>query len=351
MSKASGSIDLKALKVAGEGASKYITEISGDDGIDIHTEEGTRHVHIDDDSVDIMDGQIVLASFGETMIVGDVNGYHTTITETDFDISNGLDSMFNVNATGATKNITATLFDLPPTVEPASGASRERSFILKASVTYTFYMYRSSSAITYRTYNSDDDGDTMIAWEDTGNRIKVTFLVVGDGTVRCRWQQSDVEPMYRLYRAYATYPATIDVPAMTFQGSVTIESHDSPIGTIVTGSASPSVSSGTTLNNLTGCYVDLTTGVWLVSYACSCDVGVSGKTLAARLAQYNDSTLITGYTSSRQIIQSSSTLALSATGCIPIEVTNDTDRIYVQAYQNSGSSKTINGYLRAVRIS
>lgn len=75
MAKASGSIDLNSLKVAGEGASKYITQIDGG-GIKVHDVNAvdTDFVQITSSGMNIYQGgntdSNVVASFGSTTVIG-----------------------------------------------------------------------------------------------------------------------------------------------------------------------------------------------------------------------------------------------------------------------------------------
>lgn len=78
MSKASGSIDLKSLKVAGEGASKYITDITNN-GIKVAsaTASNLNYVTIDATGMEIFKSNganspssVSIAKFGETTIIG-----------------------------------------------------------------------------------------------------------------------------------------------------------------------------------------------------------------------------------------------------------------------------------------
>ena len=133
---------------------------------------------------------------------------------------------------------------------------------------------------------------------------------------------------------------------LTIAGDMTIGNHTSTVGTIITATPSNS-SSATDYATLTSAYLSLPEGTWVITYSCYCDLNSSGKRLAARL--YNR-TSGTTYTSSRAIGHTSSTAAISVTGSIPIQIAANDTSIALQAYQSSGSSKTISGYMRAVRI-
>lgn len=70
MSKASGSIDLKGLKVAGE-PNKYITKITGD-GIKVHDSQNqtNNYIQITSAVIEVYKGTNSVASFGETVNIG-----------------------------------------------------------------------------------------------------------------------------------------------------------------------------------------------------------------------------------------------------------------------------------------
>ncbi len=85
MSKASGSIDLKSLKVAGEGASKYITAIDGD-GIKVHAENNinVNYSLINAEGMEVFQGDttansISVAKFGAIAYIGKHNGTQSYI--------------------------------------------------------------------------------------------------------------------------------------------------------------------------------------------------------------------------------------------------------------------------------
>lgn len=75
MSKASGSIDLKSLKVAGE-PNKYITKITGD-GIKVHDSQNqtNNYIQITSAVIEVYKGANSVASFGETVNIGKYKEY------------------------------------------------------------------------------------------------------------------------------------------------------------------------------------------------------------------------------------------------------------------------------------
>ena len=148
-------------------------------------------------------------------------------------------------------------------------------------------------------------------------------------------------------------PANPDVPLMLTtncsidsDGKLTLENHNSPVGTIITASPSESKPSTTDYATLDSAYLYLPAGTCIVTYSCYCDVNSDSKRLAARLYNITSST---AYNSSRAIVHTTTSAAVSITGSIPLSVSTTTG-IALQAYQNSGSARTINGYMRAVRI-
>ena len=111
MGKASGSIDLRALRKG----TAYITEIT-DNGIFVHddgdpttpTASAAKGVHITSNSVDIIDNNGVanagsVASFGSNVRVGKIADKHITIDANGIDLVNGNDSLgnFNIDNNGA----------------------------------------------------------------------------------------------------------------------------------------------------------------------------------------------------------------------------------------------------------
>lgn len=98
MAKASGSIDLRPVKDASKVADSFLKFESGENGglmvADLNGASdttihgiGTRNVLIDPDSVDIREGQNVLASFGAITTLGDKKGVHTDISPSSISFS------------------------------------------------------------------------------------------------------------------------------------------------------------------------------------------------------------------------------------------------------------------------
>lgn len=391
MSKASGSIDLKSLKIAGEGASKYITEITSDgifispssqnpadsaegdsvkingNGMEIYKggvsvaqfgdtarvgKDIGRHVLIDEDSVDIKDGANVKATFGETVTIGDANAYHTSITETDFGIYSGNDSMFNVSATGEQKSIIAKAFDLPAYINYQS-STRNTSGSMKAGVTYTFYLYKTTGQVGTYTFNTDD-----VTWSSSpisrsfgylNNTVTIVVWKPVNGSAHyMARQETSVDPR-TMYRFYAEYPTTIDVPTMEFQGSVTIGGHNSSIGTLLETSASGvSIASGAdSWRYLTGCQLTLTEGSWIITYSAYCSTLASGKRLAGALKNTANENIWYG---SRSIMHTSNTAPGAISGVFPCVVTESSITVRLMVFQTQGSAQDMSGYIRAMRI-
>lgn len=98
---ASGSIDLKSLKVADEEVNKYITVIDGN-GIKVHPENNTTdYVQIDGDSLDIYSGGQEIASYGITSRVGKEIESHINISGNSISaISSSGNEYFSVSENG-----------------------------------------------------------------------------------------------------------------------------------------------------------------------------------------------------------------------------------------------------------
>lgn len=86
MSLASGSIDLKSLKVAGDGASKYITTIDDGNGIKVHAENNIdiNYSLINAEGMEVFQGDTIansisVAKFGAISYVGKHNGTQSYI--------------------------------------------------------------------------------------------------------------------------------------------------------------------------------------------------------------------------------------------------------------------------------
>ena len=104
MSLASGSIDLKSLKVAGEGASKYITEINNG-GITIHDSQNidVDYAIINSEGMAIFHGDdIPVAQFGDDVRIGKEDDAHIELNNYGMTaISSEGTPYFKVSASGA----------------------------------------------------------------------------------------------------------------------------------------------------------------------------------------------------------------------------------------------------------
>ena len=105
MAKASGSIDLSAIKEAATKATNYIT--ADEDGIKIHNADDlSNYSHIDNGGMQIYQNDVKRAEFGETIILGDVSTEekaHTELTDDSFKIvAKGGSQCFSITADGTT---------------------------------------------------------------------------------------------------------------------------------------------------------------------------------------------------------------------------------------------------------
>lgn len=100
---ASGSIDLKSLKIAGEGASKYITKIS-DGGITIHDSQNQEldYLKLTSESMDIYKNNASIAQFSSSIRIGIDDGQKFMITpKSIFSQNADGSSFFSLNPSGA----------------------------------------------------------------------------------------------------------------------------------------------------------------------------------------------------------------------------------------------------------
>lgn len=107
MAKASGSIDLRPVKDASKVADNYlkfepgengglmVADLNGASDTTIHGID-TRNVLIDSDSVDIREGQNVLASFGEKTVIGEDTDGHSRIFIDPSSNQSGITNIFRV---------------------------------------------------------------------------------------------------------------------------------------------------------------------------------------------------------------------------------------------------------------
>lgn len=138
-----------------------------------------RNVKIDNDSVDIRDGQKVLASFGESTYIGRSNGYHMLISPNDFvGISDNNTEYFKISGYTTTRSVSSN-----EEIGESTGYIKGRYFSYKLSntpldnstinVQETFYdeNYNELNVLQFsRTYHyeapsSDPDIDTW-KWEE-----------------------------------------------------------------------------------------------------------------------------------------------------------------------------------------
>lgn len=108
MAKASASIDISALKVAGE-ANKYITHIN-DGGITVHdaVNQNLNYVQIDSNGMEIFksDGEaepsaVSIANFGENVRIGKISGGNLLATSQGIAVRDGMTDLATFGASGA----------------------------------------------------------------------------------------------------------------------------------------------------------------------------------------------------------------------------------------------------------
>ena len=418
MSKASGSIDLKSLKVAGEGASKYIA--ADNTGIMVYDGEsgaqtpsgiidGIRNVFIDDESVNIRDGQKVRASFGETTVIGNPSHEHIIIGPGGFHVfvNDRLMSASVSYGTTAAESHTLTSpyyvfgyrdvpFDYSYVKEHGcfegfkciydgvvymsnrsipSGEEWTESHWDLAHGQYSFAEGMNSYA---KAIESHAEGYNTIAGgavsHAEGANTKATGVVshaegfyteaagvrshaqnyhtIANGTNQTtigKYNIPDIENAFIIGNGTGE-DARSNALTVDWSGNITVSNHNSPIGTLLEESASGvSIASNTDWHYVTGCQVKLTPGSWIVSYSVMCTTLASGKRLGGALKNPDNSSI---YYGSRSIMHASTSSAGAVSGVFPCVVTDDATSVKVQlmAFQTQGSSQDISGYIRAMRI-
>ena len=194
--------------------------------------ESDRHVTVDDDSFDIMDGTIVRATFGDEVRIGRVSEYNTVIDSNSFDISSGYEPLFSINApTAATKSITVTPLNRAGYAEgSASSDYRDMSLWIQRDITYTFNMYRTSGVGTSITFNTSVDGTTArtktMSYASNSATLTFTPAVDSDGnsgmscSIRQTYSTGYNEPY--MYQFYVEYTKSIRAPQMSFVGDINL---------------------------------------------------------------------------------------------------------------------------------
>lgn len=136
---------------------------------------------------------------------------------------------------------------------------------------------------------------------------------------------------------------------LTVTGSITADGHSSAIGTIENLTpVSVSVSSGTTWTRLTDTVLQLTPGTWLVTAYASCPGGTTGD----RGLGITYGTATGNLVQSRTSMRANAGSSIAAMQTTMVVATNTANRNYaIEYWQNSGSAKSVDFRLSAVRIS
>ena len=162
------------------------------------------------------------------------------------------------------------------------------------------------------------------------------------------------------YGSYASASVVMDNNSLAFKNAsgvsvlslsstantMTLSGHDSPVGSVLTKSQSSDRGSSTNLANLSGAYIDLTAGSWVLTLRCGGDINSADKRLQFEVYNTTDET---EYTSTRTTLHTSNTGAVSGQCTLVINI-NQTKRFYCRCYQNSGATVTLAAYFRAIRI-
>lgn len=249
MAKASGSIDLKSLKVAGE-PNKYVTMIDGS-GIRVH-EAGavnTNFAQINSSGMQIYKGgsadSNIVASFGDSVRIGkeayghvsiDSDGLYVKANDDGSTVSGSTDvSYITSNGVYVGNNITRILSSHNPDVFSGEGANT------------SWLECHSSNGISSVVHAQT--GIHAIA--DTLNR---------EGSVTVHADDDDTGHTYTIITGDDLYIES----NTSISGSLTLGSHDSPVGTMQSNSASVAITTTNINTYAVGPGITLSPGSWII---------------------------------------------------------------------------------------
>lgn len=298
---ANGSIDLKSLRVAGEGASKYITIIN-DNGIFVHQTDSGKNgttptastaygVHISD-NIDIIQSGISIASYGSSTRIGDENSNHMVVTSSATE--------FYSDDSTLTGFISQDPVDGYMSIASNNGLAIGGGWVLNLFGSDINVQANDELTIAAANGVSFLDPITVRDKDSNGNSI-VTF------------------------------------------GSITVEGHTNAIGYTNSGTGTKSLSSGNTATKISG---DLTlgAGTWILTGAISFPSNATG---ARNIRWYQGGDDITTSVVTTPAVTGGYVTRLQSTAIIDSD-TGASMAIY--GWQNSGSTLSVTYYWRLVRI-
>lgn len=318
--------------------SKYVTYIDSSYGVRVYSGIGqpNNYAQVNSNGLSVVKGGENVAAFGDAARLGKTNNYNLGIDTNGF--------YFNNNNTLLAKLTNTTSFNYRTTKLEQSTKT-------------------SSSSFHYTGLSIDDDtSDNTTGWAQLYSynpTVDSRVTAYSKGTVTYAALEAKSNPSSSKALLEANYDSSIgdssanvtidiigsEVAKFTSDG-LSLLGHNSPVGTVLDVYASQSKSSSTSYSYISGVQLSIPAGSWVISYACYCDLGSSSKSLRCRLV---NNTSGSEYNSTRSIGHTSNTAAISLTGCLPIAFSSS-QTIRLEAAQNSGSSKSITGYIRAIRI-
>lgn len=250
MAKASGSIDLKSLKVAGE-PNKYVTMIDGS-GIRVH-EAGavnTNFAQINSNGMQIYKGgsadSNIVASFGDSIRVGKTNYGHIDIE------ADGLTVRGNQDGSQLSPSNDYYTYLTSRAVFIGGGGADVASLDMGGSCTHIDVSTNSTSNWT-NIYTQTEGGyyhpDTAITQ-------------IGAVNSSGHWGSIDIQSTDRT----GVDETTIGLQAQSIHanGDFYIKNHDSPVGTMLSNSASVAITTANINTYAVGPGITLSPGSWII---------------------------------------------------------------------------------------
>ena len=215
---ASGSIDLKSLKVAGEGATSYITAIDNN-GIKVHAANNVdlNYTQLTSDGMEIFKAAISVAKFGEITHVGSRDGTHLRVENNGLYLKDKALSIFQIK--------TEELDDGPE----VNLILYQNNNQLAAKERYSSgqnYLYRPKQVIIEFDDNSLSNGDTIDISTDFNGTASIYYNnqynwvgLNGSGTLNITYGTSVNSLSYSQTISWQGTSRTITVFNLTYDGN------------------------------------------------------------------------------------------------------------------------------------
>lgn len=244
-----GSLDLKASKAASEGATKYLTQISGTTGISVHDANDTSNfVNVNSNGMKVYKGGTsdsnVVASFGDSVRIGkeayghvfiDSYGLYVKANDDGSTVSGSTDvSYITSNGIHVGNDVTRIFSSHNP--DAFSGEGMNTSwFECHSSNGIDSVVYAQTGMHAIADTLNKEGSVTVHANDDTGNTYTI---ITGDD----------------LYIESNT----------SISGSLTLGGHDSPVGTMLSNSASVAITTANINTYAVGPGITLSPGSWII---------------------------------------------------------------------------------------